>query len=182
MSAAGTTAADALVIARAAGERLRVEAADRDRERRFPHAEIAELKRTPLMGLVVPQEWGGLGADDRTLCAVLGALAEGDPNVAQMYLIHSYGVMTINAMLYPEAAKERPDPVEMGVDHPARAIRGGRIVRHGVVFEGGDVHGFVMSWPRERRSIPPRHKKIARSPNARSRPPPGSRRGGSVAA
>ena len=107
MSAAGTTPAAVVAIARAAGERLRVEAADRDRERRFPHAEIADLKQTPLMGLIVPREWGGLGADDRTLCAVLGALAEGDPNVAQMYLIHSYGVMTINAMHYPDAAKER---------------------------------------------------------------------------
>ena len=107
MSAAGTTPAAVVAIARAAGERLRVEAADRDRERRFPHAEIADLKQTPLMGLIVPEEWGGLGADDRTLCAVLGALAEGDPNVAQMYLIHSYGVMTINAMHYPDAAKER---------------------------------------------------------------------------
>ena len=107
MSAAGTTPAAVVAIARAAGERLRVEAADRDRERRFPYAEIADLKQTPLMGLIVPREWGGLGADDRTLCAVLGALAEGDPNVAQMYLIHSYGVMTINAMHYPDAAKER---------------------------------------------------------------------------
>ena len=107
MTAAAGTTADPVAIARAAAERLRAEAADRDRERRFPHAEIAELKQTPLMGLIVPREWGGLGADDRTLCAVLGALAEGDPNVAQMYLIHSYGVMTINAMLYPEAAKER---------------------------------------------------------------------------
>ena len=107
MSDAGITSADVVAIARAAGERLRVEAADRDRERRFPPAELAELKRTPLLGLVVPREWGGLGADDRTLCAVLGALAEGDPNVAQMYLIHSYGVMTINAMHYPDAAKER---------------------------------------------------------------------------
>lgn len=98
---------DPVAVSRAAGERLRLEAADRDRERRFPHAEIAELKQSPLPGLIVPQEWGGLGADDRTLCRVLEALAEGDPNVAQMYLIHSYGVMTINAMLYPETAKER---------------------------------------------------------------------------
>lgn len=96
-----------VALARAAGDALRVEAAERDRDRRFPHAEIAELKRGELMGLIVPGAWGGLEADDRTLCAVLTALAEGDPNVAQMYLIHSYGVMTINAMLYPESAKER---------------------------------------------------------------------------
>lgn len=73
-------------------------AAERDRERRFPHAELAELKRSGLLALRVPAEFGGVGADVRELLRVLAALAAGDPNIAQMYHVHSYGVELLNGV------------------------------------------------------------------------------------
>ena len=85
-------------IARGLGTRLAVGAAARDRDRVFPHEQLAELKASGLCGLWVPEESGGFGGDARDLVRVLVELAAGDPSVAQMYLIHTYGVALINSV------------------------------------------------------------------------------------
>ena len=41
-------------------------AGERDREGRFPAAELAELVKLGFMGMLVPDEWGGAGADHGT--------------------------------------------------------------------------------------------------------------------
>ena len=78
-------------------------AADRDRERRFPHAEIDQMRHTGLFGLRVPASSGGGGGSIGTYVRVVAALAKGDSNVAQMYITHTYGVELLN---HVEAAPE----------------------------------------------------------------------------
>jgi len=62
-------------IARA---RLAPTAAERDRAASFPRAELQELGRLGLMGLLVPEEWGGTGADHHALAAALQEIAAAD--------------------------------------------------------------------------------------------------------
>ena len=67
-------------------------AAERDRERRFPMAELNAMRETGLFALRVPSEHGGGGGTIADYVRVVCALAKGDPNVAQMYITHTYGV------------------------------------------------------------------------------------------
>jgi alkylation response protein AidB-like acyl-CoA dehydrogenase len=81
-------------------------AAERDRSERFPHAELIDLKQSGLLRLRVPPESGGLGADVGALVRVVSELAEADPNVAQMYVVHTAAVELINASEMPASSRE----------------------------------------------------------------------------
>ena len=61
------------------------EAAARDRERRFPHAEMAELRRTGVAAIQVPREHSGPGGSNADGCRVIAILSETDPNIGQMF-------------------------------------------------------------------------------------------------
>jgi alkylation response protein AidB-like acyl-CoA dehydrogenase len=98
---------DPLETARELAVRFGSGAAERDRERRFPREEMLELKRSGLLALRVPTEYGGLGGDSRTVIETMGVLAEGDSNISQMYLIHTYGVDLIAQSRAPSEVKER---------------------------------------------------------------------------
>ena len=93
-------------IAQDLRERLREGAAERDRDRRFPTEEILWLKESGLCGLWTPEESGGLGGDARDLVRVVSALAEGDPSVAQMFLIHMYGVALVKGVHVSDEVRE----------------------------------------------------------------------------
>lgn len=96
----------AVAIAEELRDRLREGAAERDRDRRFPDEEIGWLKQSGLCGLWIPAESGGLGGDARDLVRVISALAEGDPSVAQMFLIHMYGVALIKGVHVSDDVRE----------------------------------------------------------------------------
>ncbi|MGI9658090.1 MAG: acyl-CoA dehydrogenase family protein [Gaiellaceae bacterium] len=91
-----TTASDPVATAKSFSARLAEDASGRDRERRFPHAEIDEMRKTGLFALRVPAEHGGGGGSIADYVRVVEALAKGDPNVAQMYITHTYGVELLN--------------------------------------------------------------------------------------
>ncbi|MGI9658665.1 MAG: acyl-CoA dehydrogenase family protein [Gaiellaceae bacterium] len=93
-------------IARQLAERLREGAAERDRDRRFPTEERRWLKESGLCGLWVPEESGGLGGDARDLVHVIGALAEGDASIAQMFLIHMYGIALVKGVHTSDEIRE----------------------------------------------------------------------------
>ena len=94
-----------LDTARQLAARFAVEASARDRERRFPHAELAELKASGLLGLLVPARHGGTGASIGDFVRVVAALAEGDSNIAQMFSIHCVGVELLDLMRTSDEAK-----------------------------------------------------------------------------
>jgi alkylation response protein AidB-like acyl-CoA dehydrogenase len=56
-------------------------AAERDREARFPKEELAELGRLGFMGALVPEEWGGAGADHVGYALALEEIAAGDGSI-----------------------------------------------------------------------------------------------------
>lgn len=61
-----------------------VEAADRDRERRPPVAELEALSQSGLLGIGVPAEFGGPQVPVASLVEVFRVLASADPSIAQI--------------------------------------------------------------------------------------------------
>ncbi len=79
---------EALARAGAVLERIAAGAAERDRERRLPTAEIELLSAEGLLAITVPRAFGGAGVSVETLAEVLSLLASADPNVAQIPQSH----------------------------------------------------------------------------------------------
>jgi alkylation response protein AidB-like acyl-CoA dehydrogenase len=67
-----------------------------DRESHFPMEEIREMGRLGLMGITVPVEWGGAGADQVSTAVALEEIAAGDAATATVMSGHnSVGCMPI---------------------------------------------------------------------------------------
>jgi butyryl-CoA dehydrogenase len=79
-----------------AQERLAPHAAEWDREQRFPKEAIAEMGRLGFMGMLVPEEWGGAGADHVAYALAIEEVAAGDGSSAGIMSVHnSVGYMPI---------------------------------------------------------------------------------------
>lgn len=90
-----------------AQERLAPNAARWDRERHFPMEEIREMGRLGLMGMNVPAEWGGAGADYVSTALALEEIAAGDAGTATVMSGHnSVGCMPV-ATFGTDDQKER---------------------------------------------------------------------------
>lgn len=79
-----------------ARERIQPLAAELDRESRFPYEIVAELGELGLMGLPVPERYGGAGADTVAYALAIEELARVDSSVAITVAAHtSLGTMPI---------------------------------------------------------------------------------------
>ena len=72
-----------------ARERLAPYAADRDREARFPADAVAELGQLGFMGMLVPQEYGGAGADHVGYALALEEIAAGEGAVSTILSVQN---------------------------------------------------------------------------------------------
>ncbi|GAA3613352.1 acyl-CoA dehydrogenase family protein [Nonomuraea rosea] len=81
---------------------LRAEAAKADEQARFPVEHVALLREAGLLGLVVPQEYGGLGGTLRDLAAATFAMGTACPSTALAYFFHntsaSRGLLPLEAV------------------------------------------------------------------------------------
>jgi alkylation response protein AidB-like acyl-CoA dehydrogenase len=68
-----------------------------DRERRFPRENVQALGRNGLLGLVVPQEFGGAGAGIPEMAQVLECMAQACASTAMVTLMHYCGTAVIAA-------------------------------------------------------------------------------------
>ncbi|MFF0717887.1 SfnB family sulfur acquisition oxidoreductase [Micromonospora sp. NPDC003816] len=75
---------EAVEVARKLAAVLADEAAVRDRERRLPEAEVAELSASGLLGITVPAEFGGAEVSVAALTEVFRTLAAADASLAQI--------------------------------------------------------------------------------------------------
>jgi alkylation response protein AidB-like acyl-CoA dehydrogenase len=79
-----------------ARERLAPNSAQWEREAAFPHGLFKELGALGFLGMTVPTEWGGAGADNVAYSLVLQEIAAGDGALATVVSGHnSVGVMPI---------------------------------------------------------------------------------------
>jgi butyryl-CoA dehydrogenase len=86
-----------------ARERLKPNSAAWDRDKTFPRAALAEMGRLGFLGMTVPAEWGGAGADAVSLAVALEEIAAGDAACATIMSGHnSVGCMPIAMFGTPE--------------------------------------------------------------------------------
>jgi alkylation response protein AidB-like acyl-CoA dehydrogenase len=77
-------------------ERVAPVAAELDREKRFPYELVRELGELGLMGMTIPQEYGGAGADTVSYAIAVEELARIDSSVAiTVAAHHSLGTLPI---------------------------------------------------------------------------------------
>ena len=76
--------AEAIAVARALSADFVREAAQRDRERRLPVAELDAFSQSGLWGITVPRAYGGAEVSFRTLGEVFKTIAAADPSLAQL--------------------------------------------------------------------------------------------------
>ena len=69
-------------------EQIAAGAAERDRLRELPAAEIELLSAEGLLAITVPREYGGADVSLETLARVVSLIASADPNVAQIPQSH----------------------------------------------------------------------------------------------
>jgi len=89
-----------------ARERIQPVAAALDRESRFPYELVAELAELGLMGLPIPEEYGGAGGDTVSYAIAIAELTRVDSSVAITVAAHtSLGTMPI--LLYGNEAQKQ---------------------------------------------------------------------------
>jgi butyryl-CoA dehydrogenase len=90
-----------------ARSRLAPFAAERDREARFPAEALAELGKLGFMGMLVPEEYGGAGADHVGYALVMEEIATGEGAVSTILSVqNSVGCLPV-FQYGSEAQKER---------------------------------------------------------------------------
>jgi butyryl-CoA dehydrogenase len=79
-----------------ARETLAPNAAEWDREQRFPREAVAAMGALGLMGMLVPEEWGGSGADHVSYALAIEEIAAGDGACSVIMAVHnSVGCMPV---------------------------------------------------------------------------------------
>jgi acyl-CoA dehydrogenase len=89
------SAADALERAHAAAKVLRDDAAAIDASAMFPHRGLTVLRQSGLMGLLVPKEYGGYGADIATFVKVAQELSGACLSTGMIWAMHQQQVAAI---------------------------------------------------------------------------------------
>lgn len=76
--------AEAIDVVSRLAEKFRAGAAERDRERRLPAAEIEELTEAGFFGITVPREHGGADVSAFTVAETFRILSAADPSIGQV--------------------------------------------------------------------------------------------------
>jgi len=120
-------------------------AGQNDKAGRFSTEAVVSLGESGLLGLMLPVDVGGLALGPRTFAAVIATLAEADPSVAMVYLMHILGAATISAA--PPSATQAVTPI-------LQEISAGR---HLPCDSRTRVAGQVLSTEAERCAVERRH-------------------------
>ena len=124
---------------RLASERFAPRAGRHDREASFPFDDYDDLRAAGLLGLCVPERFGGLGASFETYCLVAEQIAQGNGSTALTFNMHCLTMMMMgdlaDALPMPPAARERHDKL--------------RAQRYREVIEAGVFYGQPHSEPVE---------------------------------
>jgi alkylation response protein AidB-like acyl-CoA dehydrogenase len=105
-------------------------AAAHDREASFPFDDYADLRAEGLLGLCVPERYGGLGAGYETYCLVAEQIAQGNASTSLTFNMHCLTMLMMgeiaDAMPMPAAARERHEKL--------RAAKFREVVEQGVFY------------------------------------------------
>lgn len=90
-----------------AAEKLAPHAAEWDRDAAFPADAIREMGALGLMGMLVPEEWGGAGADHAAYAMALEEIAAGDGACSTIMSVHNSVACMPILRFGSDAQKER---------------------------------------------------------------------------
>jgi len=117
-------------LAESLGPRFAERAVRYDREASFPHENYAELRSAGLLGLCVPEAYGGLGADFRTYSMVSATLGKYCGATALTFNMHACST------LWPGALADDLDMTpEQKAEHAKhRKVHFDRVVKDGAIY------------------------------------------------
>src|SRR5947199_1911040 len=121
------------LIARArrlALERFAPRADTHDRDASFPFDDYADLRAEGLLGLCVPELYGGLGADYETYCLVAEQLAQGNASTALTFNMHCLTML----MMGPIADNMAMPPPARARHEQLRAVKFHEVVEEGAFY------------------------------------------------
>ncbi|HEV2334286.1 MAG TPA: acyl-CoA dehydrogenase family protein [Stellaceae bacterium] len=122
-----------------ARDRFAPRAESHDRDASFPFDDYADLRAAGLLGLCVPERYGGLGADFETYCLVAEQLAQGNASTALTFNMHCLTMLMMgpiaDGMAMPAAARARHEQL--------------RAAKFRQVIEDGAFYGQPHSEPVE---------------------------------
>src|SRR5262245_12164379 len=115
---------------RLALERFAPRAAVHDRDATFPDDDYADLRAEGLLGLCVPERFGGLGAGYETYCLVAEQIAQGNASTALTFNMHCLTMLMMgeiaDTMPMPDGVRERHEKL--------RAVKFREVVEQGVFY------------------------------------------------
>jgi alkylation response protein AidB-like acyl-CoA dehydrogenase len=100
---------DAVAIARSLAPAFAARAEKHDSDGSFPEADVADLRSSGLLGLMVPERLGGMGADFTTYVHVARQVATGSGATALIFNMHA-SVTGALASLPDELARSSARP------------------------------------------------------------------------
>jgi alkylation response protein AidB-like acyl-CoA dehydrogenase len=115
---------------RLAGERFGPRADRHDRDASFPFDDYADLRAEGLIGLCVPERYGGLGADYETYCLVSEQLAQGNASTALTFNMHCLTML----MMGPIADNMAMPPRQRERHEKLRAAKFREVVEDGAFY------------------------------------------------
>src|SRR5438128_12621056 len=102
-------------VRRFALEKIAPVAEELDREKRFPYEIVAELADLGLMGMTIPEEYGGAGSDTLSYALAIEELTRIDSSVAiTVAAHHSLGTLPIFSFGTEEQKREWLPPLARG--------------------------------------------------------------------
>src|SRR5689334_3752697 len=108
---------------RFAAERIAPQASAWDREHAFPREVLSELGELGLMGVCVPEEYGGAGAGFLAYCLVLEELSRGDAGLGVTVAVHtSAGTLPILTHGSSDQVERLVPPLAQGHELAAFAL------------------------------------------------------------
>jgi alkylation response protein AidB-like acyl-CoA dehydrogenase len=120
-------------------ERFAPRAARHDRDASFPFDDYADLHAAGLLGLCVPERYGGLGADFETYCLVAEQIARGNASTALTFNMHC-----LTMLMMEHLVKDLELPPDVRARHEELSAR-----RYREVVERGVFYGQPHSEPVE---------------------------------
>ncbi len=111
-------------------EKFAPRAAEIDRDARFPFENYADMREAGLLGLCVPREYGGMGADYETYCLVAAEIGRHCGATALTLNMHSCAMMWSGDLVdaLPLTAEQRAR------HHAHRGRHYERVVRDGAIY------------------------------------------------
>ena len=101
----GSELEDPFAVANELKDQFRPGAAERDEKRQFPFEQCRAFKESGLLGLMVPRENGGYGGTFTDLMRIVITISAGDPNIGQMYQLHTGGIRLFQEFASRETQK-----------------------------------------------------------------------------